>query len=365
MTGTLLALTAASQGGAICLLLLSAALLFRERARPAACYGAAFALSAAFAVLSDGDTFRLVAWLRVAADVLAILATPLFWLMARAWFEDSFRLRLPSIAALSAYVALCCIATFAPLSAVGGDILEATTYVAGVVMAANALWIAWSGREADLVEVRRSLRFRFIVSAGLVVIWSLSTSSIVRLGPSRLPLALADAVVISIVTLTMSIAILGIRDRNMLPSPKAVGSQGSSPPSIDQRLLTSLQLLMTRDRLYRDPRLTIGALAVRLGAPDYKLRKLINDGLGYRNFNDYLNTQRLAEVRATLEDSTQDEVSILTVAMDAGFGSLAAFNRAFKAATGETPSEYRRRAALGDRSNSNSDQSDFRLDEPN
>ena len=36
-------------------------------------------------------------------------------------------------------------------------------------------------------------------------------------------------------------------------------------------------------------------------------------------------------------------VPILTIAMDAGFGSLAVFNRSFKARQGETPSAYRRR----------------------
>jgi AraC-like DNA-binding protein len=35
-------------------------------------------------------------------------------------------------------------------------------------------------------------------------------------------------------------------------------------------------------------------------------------------------------------------VPILTVALDAGFGSIGPFNRAFKAHTGLTPSEYRR-----------------------
>jgi len=36
-------------------------------------------------------------------------------------------------------------------------------------------------------------------------------------------------------------------------------------------------------------------------------------------------------------------VPVLTLALDAGFNSLGPFNRAFKAATGLTPSEFRRR----------------------
>ena len=45
---------------------------------------------------------------------------------------------------------------------------------------------------------------------------------------------------------------------------------------------------------------------------------------------------------AALADPTQEAVPILTVALDAGFQSLGPFNRAFKAQTGMTPSEFRR-----------------------
>ena len=45
---------------------------------------------------------------------------------------------------------------------------------------------------------------------------------------------------------------------------------------------------------------------------------------------------------AALADRDQAEVPILTIALDAGFGSIGPFNRAFKAHTGLTPTEYRR-----------------------
>ena len=76
--------------------------------------------------------------------------------------------------------------------------------------------------------------------------------------------------------------------------------------------------------------------------PEYRLRRVINQGLQYRNFSEFLNRYRLADVTAALSDPTQDEVPILTIALDAGFGSLGPFNRAFKAHTGVTPTEFRR-----------------------
>ena len=52
-------------------------------------------------------------------------------------------------------------------------------------------------------------------------------------------------------------------------------------------------------------------------------------------------TLDLAEVKTALVDPSQKEVPILTIALDAGFGSLGPFNRAFREAEGMTPSEFR------------------------
>jgi AraC-like DNA-binding protein len=101
---------------------------------------------------------------------------------------------------------------------------------------------------------------------------------------------------------------------------------------------------MTVERVYRQEGLTIGALAAKLGLTEYRLRQAINEGLGYRNFNAFLNRYRLNEARAALSDPAQREVPVLTIALDAGFQSIGPFNRAFKADTGLTPTEFRRDA---------------------
>ena len=102
---------------------------------------------------------------------------------------------------------------------------------------------------------------------------------------------------------------------------------------------------MRIDRAYRQEGLTIGKLAERLGTPEYRLRRLINAGLGQRNFNVYLNSSRIAEAKAALADRGQDAVPILTIVLDAGFNSLGPFNRAFRAETGRTPTDFRRVSA--------------------
>jgi AraC-like DNA-binding protein len=102
-----------------------------------------------------------------------------------------------------------------------------------------------------------------------------------------------------------------------------------------------LQMHMLAERPYRTEGLTIAALAAQLGEQEYRLRRLINGELGFRNFTAFLNSYRLTEVREALADADQREVPILTIALDAGFGSLGPFNRAFRDAEGMTPSAYR------------------------
>ena len=119
-------------------------------------------------------------------------------------------------------------------------------------------------------------------------------------------------------------------------------SEAEHKPVIKPALLRRLERLMAVDRAYRREGLTIGSLSAELGVPEYRLRQLINEGLGHRNFNAFLNRYRIEEAKAALADPEQREVPVLTIAMDAGFQSLGPFNRAFKAATDLTPTEFRR-----------------------
>jgi AraC-like DNA-binding protein len=126
-----------------------------------------------------------------------------------------------------------------------------------------------------------------------------------------------------------------------------VSGEEQRPRQIEQALLRRLEHLMAVERAYRREGLTIGSLSAELGVPEYRLRQLINEGLGHRNFNAFLNRYRIEEAKAALVDPGQVEVPVLTIAMDTGFQSIGPFNRAFKAATNLTPTEFRRLAMAG------------------
>jgi AraC-like DNA-binding protein len=81
-----------------------------------------------------------------------------------------------------------------------------------------------------------------------------------------------------------------------------------------------------------------------LKVPEYRLRRLINVRLGYRNFNQMLHAYRVADAAAALADPEKRHLPILTIALTAGYQSINPFNRAFKESKGVTPSAFRARA---------------------
>ncbi len=90
---------------------------------------------------------------------------------------------------------------------------------------------------------------------------------------------------------------------------------------------------------WRDPDLDLAELARRLGTNTAYLSRGLNEGLGL-GFAEAINGLRAEHVAARLRDGADGD--ILTLAIDAGFGSKATFNRVFKERFGVTPSAYRR-----------------------
>jgi AraC-like DNA-binding protein len=111
---------------------------------------------------------------------------------------------------------------------------------------------------------------------------------------------------------------------------------------LEQSVLDRLNERFVPERLYARESLTIVELAGLLGTQEHVLRRVINHGLGFRNFNDFLHTYRLKEAAARLGDPQLRRIPVLTIALEVGYGSIGPFNRAFKERFGVTPTQYRR-----------------------
>lgn len=87
-----------------------------------------------------------------------------------------------------------------------------------------------------------------------------------------------------------------------------------------------------------DEALTLQVLAKRLGYSEFHTTRKFKEISGM-TFKDYLRHRKLAFALKEIRDS---EKSILKIAVDYGFSSHEAFTRAFKAAYGVTPGQYRK-----------------------
>jgi AraC-like DNA-binding protein len=338
----------ALRGATVALLLVLAASLFRGFGTVlAGRLAAAFALgSAAHAVSNWIGATSPVSIVHAPVIALSTGNAVVFWLFTRALFDEAFRLRWWHAliwAAVAAFSFVNCM-WLAPASGVRLSIIAVNLLALGFIVLAVAQTIAsWP---SDLVEGRRRVRV-FIVSAaalygGLNAVLQISLS---RSGSAEIANTVNSAVLAAVVA-AISIAMMRVDGADLFPAAPEIQAEANDAAvvdsSADQKLVDALMRLMGDERIYRHDNITIGTLATKLGIPEYRLRRLINQRLGYRNFNVFLNEHRIAEAKAALADPSQAEVPVITIAMDAGFQSLGPFNRAFKAITGVTPTEYRR-----------------------
>ncbi len=340
----------ALRGGVVLLLLFLAAVLLRDHGRStAARIGALFAVGVAAYVVEAATGF---AWPPAAwqAPMLALAAgnAVMFWIFARALFDDEFKLRgwHGAVWCLLAGAALVRCFVRGPSSGPMANWIGAGIEAATIGFAVMALAQSLSTWRADLVEKRRRLRM-FIVAAGTA--YTL-VSTIARLaghpGSATDIGRAADALVLAAIVTIIAWHLLRAGSSELFPVGSAridaAVAVAVASDAADDRHIAEIERLMTVELIYQQQHLTIAAFAQQLGLPEYRLRRLINQRLGHRNFNSFVNRYRLDEAKRMLLDPACSDMAVLSIAMDCGFQSLGPFNRAFKANTGMTPTEFRR-----------------------
>lgn len=322
---------------------LAAGLWRGGRGRPARIAGVLFCLGvSAYALNSSGPLINAIGWAAYPAHFLALGGQGLFWLFVITLFEDR------DITPLT-------LGPWALLTAVGlvGQITP--QHWRGVVwithnlieagFSVHALFVIVRSWRGDLVEARRRLRGPLL---GAVTVFVLLLSGLEigeSLGFEPWWYDLAGGAALAILSVAGAAVFLQARAElfgTTAPAASQAGPDDALAPA-DRTALSKLEQVMSDGEAWRREGLTIGALAEDVGLPEHRLRRLINDRLGYRNFAAFINARRIEAAKQALVDPAQARRSVSAVAFDLGFGSLGPFNRAFKEATGLTPSEWRRR----------------------
>lgn len=189
------------------------------------------------------------------------------------------------------------------------------------------------GKKDDLVKSRLKLRktfVYFIAITGLVTILtetSLATTEMLTL-----------KMVQRIAILLFSSYFLII---NSAWKEGFLGRKTKSIKVLHQDLINAIQELMLDQKFYKQEGLTIGQLAEKLDEQEYKLRSVINQEMGYRNFPAFINSFRIEEAKDLLLVKGKEKLTIQEIAFETGFNSIGPFNRAFKAETNLTPKAFR------------------------
>lgn len=207
---------------------------------------------------------------------------------------------------------------------------------------------AMSDRAGDLVAERRAFSLALAFSVPPFTLFVFVTDLMSINGPLNAGLRFLYAVVYFVFALGFSYWLTNLKDglfqRVGLDSVEAIDRGALSAAD---RLELERVVKAMDGGLYLEPGLTIGGLADILHVPEHRLRRLINGGLGYRNFAAFVNDYRIEEAKRRLADPEMAREQIIQHAFSLGYASLAPFNRAFRERVGVSPTEYREAALDG------------------
>lgn len=291
---------------------------------------------------------------------LATLSPFVLWLIAYLLFVDEGKIK-PAIwlTILLFFLARSIgqfVGTISPESATSSLFFVTTQLLPQLVMlgfSVHAILLGFQGYSDDLIEKRRQFRVLFVLCMGAVVVAVLGVGTVSGLqnffsisviaALNEFPTEVFNFYLFA-VTLLLNLQAFTLSDEALSLIPESTAqavtedSTNGSTHQVDPAIVMELERLMAEEKLFSQTGLTIANLAERLALQEYKLRRLINQSMGYRNFNQFLNNYRIEDASLQLRN-TSDPIS--NIALDVGYSSLSVFNKAFKDRFEMTPSEYR------------------------
>ncbi|MDO9519402.1 MAG: helix-turn-helix transcriptional regulator [Pseudohongiella sp.] len=288
---------------------------------------------------------------------LAFATPAVLWLIAYAFFIDCPRIPKTVWICIAAYMILRATGSIYfyvipehPRLSIEFISFYMIPSVLGIGMCAHMIYLALSGYDNDLVEIRRRIRVHFVlILGGLFTLMTISSLLVLaRQMSESFPLSSTElqwiiSLCIFPVTLAVNLLLLRLNFEN-IRIPAFLESHASNRSAyeelddkdmaIKKRILTAME----QDKLYRQTGLTIGDFAKHLNIQEYKLRTIINRHLKYNNFSHFLNGYRIHEAEHRLL-TTKDP--IFNIGLDVGYTSLSSFHKAFRESHRMTPREFR------------------------
>lgn len=278
-------------------------------------------------------------WLDI-ADAFRTAIPGLFWLLCQTAFSDRFKWQ--SLGVLGVLFTVVAPSLLLPLSSSTWSVnlfqtLPQMVEFSLIVHGLYTVIVHWSD---DLVEQRRRLRLAMVLLSGISVL-ALVIIELWFQGTRLLSLAITCGALLS-----TSFVLLQGREGVLYgfpgnAQPVALRDQALviAKPSDEQVQLDALQAVIDSG-FVKTEGINLEQFASQVGLPVHRVRQLINQKLGFRNFPDFINQYRIEEAKQRL--LAEPTTPVLNIALDIGYRSVSSFNRVFKEHTQCSPSEFRK-----------------------
>lgn len=287
---------------------------------------------------------------------LTSTVSPLFWIFTLSFFqtkEEPFHLAPKHYIFFTASVSLgltvCFRAAYGVMPEL--DFLVILNFIVKTSLVCAGIYVVCKNWTNDLMQCRRNLRLGIVLATGLLVLFALTTELIFSGSKTPELVNVLTVSVIAVISLFQAYWLLISNPEGFILAIESIEVEKQTGIRLqdnidvtDEGWLEKLNACMEDESYYKNTDLTIRNLSSHIGVPEHHLRRLINQHLGYRNFNDYLNRFRIKEASQRLLDPKQMRLPITTIAIESGYTSLTTFNKAFKLINEMTPSEFRKAA---------------------
>jgi AraC-like DNA-binding protein len=257
----------------------------------------------------------------------------LFWLAMLVLFEDR-RLRWPLFTPALALIALEVGSVLTVRPAPSWQVFNYGYQILQLGLVLHVLYVIVRSWRGDLVETRRRLRWMI---CALGAAYGALSLSVALTGFRAAWFSALDNLMNGLPIVIFAALVVQVRTDLILAPAAASGLSEAARLTLER-----LRFLMEEEQAWRVEALTIGKLAARAGASERSLRRLINERLGFANFSGFLNSYRVEAAKEMLAETSAGERTVADIAFALGYTSLGPFNRAFKAATGDTPTAWRK-----------------------
>ncbi|MEM9621304.1 MAG: helix-turn-helix domain-containing protein [Pseudomonadota bacterium] len=205
-----------------------------------------------------------------------------------------------------------------------------------------ALWFAW------IVLSIRALRKQHAFEMGFAVVITLMAAGIFILSAflqSDALFYLFYSQSIGIAYILVTFALLAIPDfvNDLFELARSKYLHSTLGTIDEMQKLAELDQFMQGREPWREENLTLAGLAQEVELSSHQLSELLNHHKGV-SFSNYIRGYRIEAAKTQLV--ADPDTSVLAISLDVGFRSQSTFYTAFKAATGQSPGDYRKQHSI-------------------